>query len=143
MCDDKYGSPLKPPISTFELNTDGLSLNEQIKLMDLSESNDFVHAKTMRQQVILVSKVLFDDNSRINYSTIAKIFKSNVNSIKRHINSPVNLYKNGRPSIFQKVQKNLLFRLFMSSFKRKTQSTMIFYKKQYGSNIILQCFQIH
>lgn len=56
MCDDKYGSPLKPPISTFELNTDGLSLNEQIKLMDLSESNDFVHAKTMRQQVILVSK---------------------------------------------------------------------------------------
>ena len=32
MCDDKYGSPLKPPISTFELNTDGLSLNEQIKL---------------------------------------------------------------------------------------------------------------
>ena len=54
MCDDKYGSPLKPPISTFELNTDGLSLNEQIKLMDLSESNDFVHAKTMRQQVILV-----------------------------------------------------------------------------------------
>ena len=30
MCDDKYGSPLKPPISTFELNTDGLSLNEQI-----------------------------------------------------------------------------------------------------------------
>ena len=89
MCDDKYGSPLKPPISTFELNTDGLSLNEQIKLMDLSESNDFVHAKTMRQQVILVSKVLFDDNSRINYSTIAKIFKSNVNSIKRHINSPV------------------------------------------------------
>ena len=43
---------------------------------------------------------LFDDNSRINYSTIAKIFKSNVNSIKRHINSPVNLYKNGRPSIF-------------------------------------------
>ena len=81
MCDDKYGSPLKPPISTFELNTDGLSLNEQIKLMDLSESNDFVHAKTMRQQVILVSKVLFDDNSRINYSTIAKIFKSNVNSV--------------------------------------------------------------
>ena len=100
MCDDKYGSPLKPPISTFELNTDGLSLNEQIKLMDLSESNDFVHAKTMRQQVILVSKVLFDDNSRINYSTIAKIFKINVTSIKRHINSPVNLYKNGRPSIF-------------------------------------------
>ena len=84
MCDDKYGSPLKPPISTFELNTDGLSLNEQIKLMDLSESNDFVHAKTMRQQVILVSKVLFDDNSRINYSTIAKIFKSNVNSVLSH-----------------------------------------------------------
>ena len=70
MCDDKYGSPLKPPISTFELNTYGLSLNEQIKLMDLSESNDFVHEKTMRQQVLLVSKVLCDDNSRINYSTI-------------------------------------------------------------------------
>ncbi len=89
MCDDKYGSPLKPPISTFELNTDGLSLNEQIKLME-------------------------------------------------------SIYiKMGDLQYFQKVQKNLLFRLFMSSFKRKTQSTMIFYKKQYGSNIILQCFQIH
>ena len=35
MCDDKYGSPLKPPISTFELNTDGLSLNEQIGTIPL------------------------------------------------------------------------------------------------------------
>ena len=54
----------------------------------------------MRQQVILVSKALFGDDSRINYSTIAKIFKSNVNSVKRHINSSINSNKNGRPSIF-------------------------------------------
>ena len=77
-----------------------MTLDEQIKLNYIKENNDFVHAKTMRQKVILVSKALFDDDSRINYSTIAKIFKSNVNSVKRHINSSINSNKNGRPSIF-------------------------------------------
>mgnify|MGYP000417269028 CR=1 FL=1 len=143
MCDDKYGSPLKPSISAFDLKIDGLTLDEQIKLNYIKENDDFVHAKTMRQQVILVSKALFGDDSRINYSTIAKIFKSNVNSVKRHINSSINSNKNGRHSIFPEVQKNLLFRLFMFSFKRKIQSTTIFYKKPYGSIITLQYFQIH
>ena len=46
----------------------------------------------MRQLVILVSKTLDGDGSRINYSTIAKIFNSNVNSIKLHINSSIVLY---------------------------------------------------
>ena len=140
MCDDKYGSPLKPPISTFELNTDGLSLNEQIKLMDLSESNDFGHAKTMRQQVILVSKVLFDDNSRINYSTIAKIFKSNVNSIKRHINSPVNLYKNGRPSIFPEGTKEFIIQIVYEQFQKKNPINYDFLQeaiwKQYNITVL-------
>ena len=48
----------------------------------------------MRQQVILVSKILFGDESKINYSTIAKIFKSNINSIKHHINSSDDSNKN-------------------------------------------------
>ena len=89
MCDDKSRSFLKPSISAFYLKIDGLTLDEQIKLNYIKENNDFVHAKTMRQQVILVSKALFGDDSRINYSTIAKIFKSNVNSVKRHINKGI------------------------------------------------------
>ena len=74
------------------------STDEQIKLNYIKENDDFVHAKKMKQQVILVSKALFGDDSRINYSTIAKIFKSNVNSVKRHINSSINSNKNGRHS---------------------------------------------
>ena len=72
MCDDKYGSSLKPSISAFDLKIDGLTLVEQIKLNYIKENDDFVHAKKMKQQVILVSKALFGDDSRINYSTKCK-----------------------------------------------------------------------
>ena len=48
------------------------------------------------------------DDSRINYSTILRIFKSNVNSVKRHINSSINSNKNGRPSIFPEGTKEML-----------------------------------
>ena len=108
MCDDKSWSFLRPSISAFYLKIDGLTLDEQIKLNYIKENDDFVHAKTMRQQVILVSKALFGDDSRINYSTIAKIFKSNVNSVKRHINNSINSNKNGRPSIFPEGTKEML-----------------------------------
>ena len=48
----------------------------------------------MKFLVIFVSKIFFGGGSRTNYSTIANIFKNNVISIMRHINSSVNLYKN-------------------------------------------------
>ena len=99
---------MKVNISAFDLKIDDLTLDEQIKLNYIKENDDFVHAKTMRQQVILVSKALFGDDSRINYSTIAKIFKSNVNSVKRHINNSINSNKNGRPSIFPEGTKEML-----------------------------------
>ena len=119
MCDDKYGSPLKPSISAFDLKIDGLTLDEQIKLNYIKENDDFVHAKTMRQQVILVSKALFGDDSRINYSTIAKIFKSNVNSVKRHINSSINSNKNGRHSIFPEGTKEFIIQIVYDQFQKK------------------------
>ena len=40
MCDDKYGSPLKPSISAFDLKID-----EQIKLNYIKENDDFVYTK--------------------------------------------------------------------------------------------------
>ena len=91
--------------------------DEQIKLNYIKENNDFVHAKTMRQQVILVSKALFGDDSRINYSTIAKIFKSNVNSVKRHINSSINSNKNGKPSIFPEGTKEFIIQIVYDQFQ--------------------------
>ena len=96
-----------------------MTLDEQIKLNYIKENNDFVHAKTMRQKVILVSKALFDDDSRINYSTIAKIFKSNVNSVKRHINSSINSNKNGRHSIFPEGTKEFIIQIVYDQFQKK------------------------
>ena len=117
MMNEPCSDALKPALSKASLRIDELPPIDQVKMFKILESDDFIEAKTFREQVLIVVDLLYEDR-KPNYSRLAKMFGCKPESIKWQCNkkSPKPC---GRPSLLPPDARNFIVEAVKEGFNKR------------------------